>query len=282
MNEKEPIKQEEITDLEQESNQEPVRDLLPTKINRFSSSLLTGSEKEEVLNLIEILTKNSKHLKIENKVDAFYLALKAKELDIPLGTALDHCNYVNGRVGIDSHIIRAKLLNSTENITWECISDYSPTFKYSDGQRIFSEDELPSNFEIVSKIKDENITSKVLERGNYPVVILAKDGIPIIDDRITKFKFTRRKKSIENGEEVFKDIIEFGEFRYSDAVKADLIKPKSAWNNYPRIMMKHRAFTFGARAIAADLLLGMNTVDELYDIEGKTYDVKEDNIIVVD
>jgi len=53
-----------------------------------------------------------------------------------------------------------------------------------------------------------------------------------------------------------------GKFSYSDAVAADMFS-KDTYKKYPRILIGHRAFTYGARDIASDVLFGVMETTEL-------------------
>jgi hypothetical protein len=243
--------------------------------DRFNSSLLSKLEQDETLATIELLSKNSNQLKIGNKVDAFAIALNAKALNLPLITALQHCHFVNGKVGIDVHIIKSILLQSGI-IKWEIVKDFAPIYTYTDGAIAISGNELSESHKITSKLNSPH-ADKIREEGYLPVVVVPnKDATPVVEDRITIYKFTRLLK----GKDKFSEIVEFGEFRYSDAKRASLIKSKSAWENYPRVMMSHRAFTLGARSIGGDLLLGMYTYDEVLDMADEVYTLDENNNVI--
>jgi hypothetical protein len=43
---------------------------------------------------------------------------------------------------------------------------------------------------------------------------------------------------------------------------------KDTYKKYPRIMVGHRAFVYGARDIASDLLMGVMETTELKSVEG--------------
>lgn len=251
-----------------------------SSLNKFTNSLMTTEEQSLVLETIKTLAQG-KNLKVENHSDALALVIKAKELNLPMGTALDHCFIVNGKVGIDVHIAKAVLLSS-KSITWERIESCVPIFSYTDKVNIFDHSELPSNYKIVSKISGNDAEiSKLKSEGFYPVAIISKDNKPIVKDRITTYKFIRIVKLIDNS---FKELIELSSFKLSDAYTAGLIdvnKPASPWVKYPNRMLDHRAWMNGARAIGDDLLLGMYSVDELLDINNRMYDITEDGTVII-
>ena len=56
-------------------------------------------------------------------------------------------------------------------------------------------------------------------------------------------------------------------FSYSEAQTAELFT-KDTYKKYARILIGHRAFTLGARDIAADALMGCQETSELKIVEG--------------
>lgn len=252
------------------------------KQDRFLTTLISGEEESRLLEIIKTLS-NAKNLKIENHADALALCIKAKELDLPMSTALDHCFIVNGKVGIDVHIAKAKLLSSNI-ISWEKTESYKPLKNYTDGRVIYDEDDLPENFIIVSKIKDnEQVIKEHIANNKYPVAVLIKDGKPVITDYRTTYRFVRIRKMIDGS---FSKLIETSSFSVQDAISAGLISDgtsaSSPWIKYRKAMLDHRAFMNGARAIADDLLLGIYSVAELLDSEGKSnYRMNEDGTVIV-
>jgi len=88
------------------------------------------------------------------------------------------------------------------------------------------------------------------------------------------------KRNIK-GEWITKTI--FTSFTWKEALKAGLpldkagqINPNSNWSKYTKLMLGIRAFTFGARDIASDLLLGTYETSELYDFNDINYDIDEE------
>lgn len=74
-------------------------------------------------------------------------------------------------------------------------------------------------------------------------------------DRISKIEFYRNINGYQ--------MVETGTFSYKEADVAGLIKPNSGWTKYIRAMISSRAFSNGADKIAADVLLGLYSADEL-------------------
>lgn len=103
--------------------------------------------------------------------------------------------------------------------------------------------------------------TKVAQEGNYPVVRTAAKPI----DFVTEYKFTRYKK-------IYGKVIEThatGHFSYVEAAQADLFT-KDTFKKYTRIMIGHRAFFYGAREIAGDILMGCMSDDELSEVVNNT------------
>lgn len=53
------------------------------------------------------------------------------------------------------------------------------------------------------------------------------------------------------------------EFTMEDAIRADLVKPKSGWEKYPANMLRWRAIGYCADVVFPDVIGGMKRVDEL-------------------
>lgn len=87
-------------------------------------------------------------------------------------------------------------------------------------------------------------------------------------NRISKIEFTR---TMPNG--VVME--ETGLFAWSEGVAAGLVKDDSNWLKYPRQMLTARAFANGADKIAADILAGFATTEEMVE----AYSVEESRIV---
>ena len=227
------------------------------------------------------------------------ILMRAQDLRLPFSTCIEHIHVINGKTGIDIHI--AKALLSRAGIVWEITKDYVPQYKYTDGNSVYDETLLPdycvkcrSQKEAESKTTDDVIgvyplryyrdlkgniydefqisskcvkcinmiqATKVAQEGNYPVV--RTEAKPI--DFVTEYKFTRYKK-------IYGKIVEVhatGHFSYVEAAQADLFT-KDTFKKYTRIMIGHRAFFYGAREIAGDILMGCMSDDELSEVVNNT------------
>lgn len=244
-------------------------------------NLVPVSYKEQ----IEFFTKicESSQTGVKDAGQAMLIFHKAKELGIGWANAIPHMQVINGKAGIDIHIVKAILSKPASGVTWECTEDYKAIYRYTDGKNVFFEESLPQQAQIVPTLKTS------VEEGKFPVVLLPEivtnsDGsktqkvIPY--DYRTSYIFRRTKKDIDG--KFIKVVSNKGKFSWREALTAQLpydragnLNPESAWQKYRKLMLDIRAFTFGARDIASDLLMGCYETSELYDIEGKEYIIED-------
>ena len=248
---------------------------------------------------------------IKTVADGIAVLMRAQDLQLPFSTSLEHIHVINGKTGVDIHIIKALLLKA--GVTWDCIKDYTPLYEYTDSINVYNESMLPeSSIKCISR-KDADAKAKEdFEKGEtdniyvYPVRFykdfngnvyreyqlnskfatvvnkqqaeeVAKSGkVPVYRiasqpiDFVTEYKFYRKV----NG----RDMTAIGKFSYSDAVSANFFV-KDTYKNYARIMIGHRAFTYGARDIASDVIMGCYETTELKQING--LDIDEQDVIDV-
>lgn len=239
---------------------------------------------------------------ISSVADAVAIAIRAKSLNISWASAIENMHVVNGKTGLNVHLIKALLLRA--GVMWEVIQDFAPLYDYTDGFNTFLQNELPpdavkcrSPEEALNITKDESndnfgvypVRSYVDANGNIfnefqigkcvvalnrvHMAALIKEGkYPVIRcnlkpaDHVVEYKFTRirficgEKKTVEVK----------SKFTVSDAIAAELYNPvvpsdkkPGTYNKYLRIMIAIRAFTYGAREIASDILLGAMELEEL-------------------
>ena len=89
---------------------------------------------------------------------------------------------------------------------------------------------------------------------------------------IAKYEFRR---IINN-----KYITAIGKFTFREAQQAEMFE-KDTYKKYPSVMIKHRAFTLGARDIASDVLFGVMETKELKiinDVEFSGHDIEDQEI----
>lgn len=245
---------------------------------------------------------------IKSVNDGLAILMRAKDLNMPFSTAIEHIHVINGKTGVDIHVIKALL--SRAGVTWRCINNYSPLYEYTDGINVYIDGKLPDFVEKCKSAKEANekriadekngitnetvyiypvswysdfsgniyksynLTNKfevavnrqhadsIIKSGKIPIYRIANQPV----DYITKYEFTR----IINGNTV----TAIGEFTYSEAQTAKLFE-KDTYAKYPKILISHRAFTYGARDIASDVIMGCMETTELKIISGKELDNTE-------
>ena len=233
---------------------------------------------------------------------------RAQDLNLPFTGCIEHIHVINGKTGIDIHLIKAML--SRAAITWDCTKDYIAQYEYTDGSNVYIENNLPDYCKKCKSQKEANECTDDDIVGVYPVrfytdikgniyrayqlnanfkqvsgvieanAFLAQGGkqIPVYRipsqpvDYVTEYEFTRYK--VIHGEKVIQKAK--GHFSYSEALVAEFFK-KDTYVKYGRVMIGHRAFTLGARDIASDILFGCMETSELKIVSGK--DLEDRDII---
>ena len=234
---------------------------------------------------------------IKSVNEGLAVLMRAQDLQLPFSTCIEHIHVINGKTGIDVHIIKSLL--SRAGVTWDCTKDYAPQYQYTDGNTIYLETQLPDYCvkcrtakEAESKTTDDVVgvypvkwyadlngklynefqvsdkcvvainkahATKLAGEGKFPIIRVAAQPI----DFVTEYKFTRYK--MINGKE--REVTAISHFSFTEAQKADLFT-KDTYVKYARILIGHRAFTLGARDIAADALMGCQETSELKIVEG--------------
>lgn len=265
------------------------------KINLFDEKQLAAAE-----NFLLKVTRSKKG-GIDNVNDGLAILMRAQDLNLPFSSCLEHIHIINGKTGIDIHIIKALLLKA--GCTWKCIQDYQPLYEYTDGINVYIDNALPSyavrcisqkDAEEKSKADiDKNIndniyiypvkwyqdfngnvykdyqlnTSKfgIALNKNHAIDIQKNGKIPIfrIPNKPIDFVTEYEITRVING----KEVTSIGRFSYTEAVAADLFT-KDTYAKYPRVLISHRAFTYAARDIASDVLFGVMETTELKIING--------------
>ena len=303
----------EIMDKQEEtSNGSNSRTLAvrPTERNAGLSTLNLLDEKQlaaaEVF-ITKVMRSNKSG--ITSKEDGLAVLMRAQDLQLPFSTCIEHIHVINGKTGVDVHIIKSLL--SRAGVVWECTKDYTPQYQYTDGNTVFLETQLPQYCvkcrtpkEAEEKTNDETVgvypvkwytdlkgnvynqfqvsdkcvvainklqAIKFANEGKFPVIRIAAQPI----DYVTEYKFTRYK--MINGKE--REVTTLSHFSFSEAQAAELFS-KDTYKKYTRILIGHRAFTLGARDIAPDAIMGCMETTELKIVNGK--DLSSDDFIDVD
>lgn len=243
---------------------------------------------------------------IKTLADGIAILARAQDLNLPFTTCIEHIHVINGKTGIDVHIIKSLL--SRAGVVWECTKDYAPQYQYTDGNTIYLETQLPdycvkcrTSKEAEDATKDDVVgvypvqwftdlkgnvynefqvsdkcvkainkahALKVAQEGKFPVIRIPAKPV----DYVTEYKFTRAR--IINGKEVVSTCT--SHFSYSEANEAEMFK-KDTYLKYARVMIGHRAFSLGARDIASDLLMGCMETTELKQVVG--VGITDDDVI---
>ena len=269
------------------------------QVPQFSNNVLGVFSPEQIAELEVFLTKyiRSDKAGIKSVQDGLAIAMRAKDLRLPFSTCAEHIHVVNGKTGVDVHIAKALLLKGS--VSWECIEDYHALYEYTDGFNAYVEDKLPSGCikvrnaaEATEKLKDNpdsdniyvypvkfykdynnNVYKDYQLNSSFGIAvnqahaqkIASEKKIPIYRipaipvDYVTSYKFTRKV-----GDVVMTAV---GKFTYNDAVAAKCFD-KTTYQLYPKVMIGHRAWFYGARDIGSDLLMGCMSIDELNQVTG--------------
>lgn len=262
-------------------------------INFFDEKQLAAAE--------NFLTKVMRSEKggIKSVNDGLAVLMRAQDLGLPFSTCIEHIHVINGKTGIDVHIVKALL--SKAGVTWDCTKDYTPLYEYTDGFNAYIDNSFPDYVKRCTNHTDAKAKQEAnkdddivyvwpvkwyqdfngnlykdyqLNTKQFTIVVnrlqaneVAKTGkIPVYRipnkpvDYITEYKFER----VVNG----KTMTATSRFTYSDAVQADMFE-KDTYKKYPRVLISHRAFTLGARDIASDILMGVMETTELKIVNGK-------------
>ena len=266
------------------------------KINLFDEKQVVAAE--AFMNRIMRSEKGG----IKSASEGLAVLMRAQDLNLPFSTCLEHIHVINGKTGVDVHIIKALLLRA--GCTWECTKDYQPLYEYTDGINVFNDNAFP-DYAIRCKSKadadaksaeddehiylypvkfykdfNNNVYKEYQLNSKFAVVrtaaqakeVASKQLIPIYRipaipvDFITEYKFTRTI----NG----KEVIAYGKFTYSEALAAGLFE-KDTYKKFARILIGHRAFTYGARDIASDTIFGVMETTELKITTNNTIDEQD-------
>lgn len=274
--------------------------------NRLSGLNLFKKENlDAAIVILERITKSSKS-GISTVNDGLACLIKAQDLKIPFSSAIENMQVINNKTGINVHLIKALLLRA--GVTWRKIKDYTPLYEYTDGINVYLENQIPdyaikfSSSKEAAKYKEEhkddnsgdiliypvtwyqdfkgNKYRNYVLNGNYQAVASAVEAqsiaknnkIPIYRipnqavDYITEYEFVRNV----NG----KEMVIRSSFTYTEAVTAEMFD-KDTYKKYAKVMIGHRAFTYGAREIASDVLMGCMEMTELKIMNNQRIDAKD-------
>lgn len=280
--------------LEENVNAKPKHELATNNAHHGFNALNLFDEKQ-LAAAENFLTKvmRSKKGGFDNINDGLAVLMRAQDLNLPFSSCLEHIHVINGKTGVDIHIVKALL--SRVGVVWRTIKDYSPLYEFTDGFNVYVDNSFPDyvkrctnhadakakqeadkDGEIVyvwpvkwyqdfngNAYKDYQLNTKqftiVVNKVQAAEVVKA-GKVPVYRipnkpvDYITEYELTRNV----NGEK----ITAIGHFSYSEAMQAGFFE-KDTYKKYPRILISHRAFTLAARDIASDVLMGVMETTEL-------------------
>lgn len=229
--------------------------------------------------------------------DVLSIFCRAQDLQLPFTSCAEHIHVINGKTGIDIHLIKALLLRAACH--WDCLEDYQALYEYTDGFNVFNESSLPS-YCIKCKNKKEAEELAIKEENAdkfcvYPVrfykdfngniyreyqltqnfqIVIAKSQVEqvVAAKKIPIYRIPSVPVDYRTTYEIHrmiggKEMISKGTFTYSEAVTAEMFT-KDTYKKYSRTMIGHRAFTLAARDIASDLLFGVMETTELKVVSG--------------
>lgn len=262
------------------------------KINFFNEAELATAEAF----LTKVMRSDKGGIKSVN--EGLAILMRAKDLNLPFSTCIEHIHVINGKTGIDIHVIKALL--SRAGCTWVCTKDYQSLYEYTDGINIYVDGSFPDYVvrcssqkeakERLDASKDDdlmyiypvkwykdfngnvykdymlNTTSFGIVQNQQQAVELAKQKKIAVYrianqpvDYITEYEITRVVRG--------KEVTAKGRFSYSEAQAADLFT-KDTYKKYARTLIGHRAFTYASREIASDILFGSSETTELKIVNG--------------
>ena len=67
--------------------------------------------------------------------------MRAQDLRLPFSTCIEHIHVINGKTGVDIHVVKALL--SRAGCTWRCLKDYQPLYEYTDGINVYVDGSFP-------------------------------------------------------------------------------------------------------------------------------------------
>lgn len=285
------------TDNKGETPNLPTKDNMSTEIsttiNHQSLSRVNLFDDKQLIAAENFITKVMRSEKggIKSVNDGLAVLMRAQDLNLPFSTCLEHIHVINGKTGTDIHVIKALL--SRAGVTWECLDDYTPLYEFTDGINVYVDGELPDYVVKCKSAKEaEEKSSKDSEnmyvypvkfykdfKGNiyrdyqlnnktFGIAVNAQQAASITKENkiavvripnqpvnyIVRYEFRRINHGIQTKA--------IGKFTFKEAQQADMFE-KDTYKKYPRILISHRAFTYGARDIASDILFGVMETKEL-------------------
>ena len=199
------------------------------------------------------------------KVEDVILAIiTGNQYGLPFMASINQIVPIKNKPTLSAHLHRALLLR--HGISFVKIYDYQPMYDWArikeDGTGYVMVDiQLPNGqtSKVPQIIKRCTIEEKPTEKCAPSAEV----------DRITKYKFVRRLRTADG---TYINMEVYSEYKITDAVRAGLTE-KDNWVKHTPRMLDARAFTTGAREIAADITLGIYALNELADEHNIPYTI---------
>lgn len=172
---------------ENETKENLLADKVPTASNnelqhqtnnqRFSSINLFDDKQLAVAEnfLTKIMRSDKGGIKSVN--DGLAILMRAQDLNLPFSTCIEHIHVINGKSGVDIHVIKALL--SKAAITWELTKDYVAQYECTDGFNVYVDNLLPE-YAIRCKTADEATKLAEADTNNEHIYVYPVNGIKIL------------------------------------------------------------------------------------------------------
>jgi hypothetical protein len=224
-----------------------------------------ASEIKKSLEYVKALVDN-RLVPQKRETDALAAIQIGKELNLPPMMAVNHVIMIDGKAGLDIHILNCLLLRA--GVTTKVLKDLSPLYLYRDnlskrkGEGDVDEFSYYTLDELIEMgYSKADVMNKTLPNSNELRFI--RGNIP--QDYITEVELIR-EVTTPVGEQA--TITLKRSFRLSEANAGGLLD-KPNWK-YQSAMMITRATAYAARQIIADLMMGYMTTDELEEVQKKS------------
>lgn len=215
---------------------------LPAKLIQNLTEAQTIGEARHVAQLL--IDSNTLPENINSVEKVFVITKYGRELGLDEMTALNSLHIIKGKVTMGYQLIGSLL--KKHNYQWNVLRDFEPVLD-ANGNPILDKGGNPTNFETVIEFKW--VPQKYID--------LAEKFDK--SDLVQVFTHIERRT-------------------WNEFSKAGYIK--NQWNTLPKLMMRIRTFTFGARFIAPEALQNVYETSEIADISGVNYMVdNEGNVI---
>ena len=128
--------------LEENVNAKPKHELATNNFHHGFNTLNLFDEKQ-LAAAENFLTKvmRSKKGGFDNLNDGLAILMRAQDLNLPFSSCLERIHVINGKTGVDIHIVKALLLKA--GCTWRCLKDYQPLYEYTDGFNVYIDNNFP-------------------------------------------------------------------------------------------------------------------------------------------